>query len=229
MRKILGLGIMLCMLVMVGCGSPKNEGATASVTDNTTVNAEKVTEPTTADSPKILSDNALSFVYYSMNIPNDYTQKSGSGYVLRNINRKYGPVYCSRVLDNDKDVVEVSDETLSATIKSTLYINLKEYMEGDSMNATVEVLKSENVDVNGVKMKKFTASANMGEYLKPENTWDCYVYGYVFNTQDKYVDKTNKQPHILYGVVPGHSQDADQIAEVQKNMDAMVKTIKVID
>ena len=67
------------------------------------------------------------------------------------------------------------------------------------------------------EMKKFTASANMGEYLKPENTWDCYVYGYVFNTQDKYVDKTNKQPHILYGVVPGHSQDA------------MIKTIKVID
>lgn len=50
--------------------------------------------------------------------------------------------------------------------------------------------------------------------------WDCYVYGYIFETNTKTVG--------FFGLEQEQSQPKDKIELIKKNLDAMIKTVKLI-
>ena len=69
-------------------------------------------------------------------------------------------------------------------------------------------------------MKKFEGKLTLAKSSSDTNTtWDCYIYGYVFETKRNTI--------AFYGLEQEQSQPADKIALIKKNMDAMVQTIQI--
>ena len=78
-----------------------------------------------------------------------------------------------------------------------------------------------DIEVNGIKMKKFEGKLTLAKSSSDKDTtWDCYIYGYVLEAGPNTVG--------FFGLEQEQSQPADKIELIKKNMDAMVKTIKLI-
>lgn len=85
----------------------------------------------------------------------------------------------------------------------------------------MKVASVTDVDINGIKMKKFEGKLTLAKSSSDKDTtWDCYIYGYVLEAGPETVG--------FFGLEQEQSQPADKIELIKKNMDAMVKTIKLI-
>ena len=88
-------------------------------------------------------------------------------------------------------------------------------------NAVTKIDSISDVEVNGSKMKKFEGKMTVAKSsFELDTKWDCYIYGYAFESE--------RATMIFYGFEQEQSQPADEIAKMKKNMDAMIKTIRLV-
>ena len=98
---------------------------------------------------------------------------------------------------------------------------IAKHITGYTKDVPVTVTSVTDAEVNGIKMKKFEGKLTLAKSSSDTNTtWDCYIYGYVLEAGPKTVG--------FFGLEQEQSQPADKIELIKKNMDAMVKTIKLI-
>ncbi len=84
--------------------------------------------------------------------------------------------------------------------------------QGELNNASIEMISSEKVTVNGYESIRFVGTAPNA------SGWDCHVYGYTF-----LIDNI---PYAIVGIVSQKEQEADLIASNKEDVDLVASTIK---
>ena len=131
----------------------------------------------------------------------------------------------SNSFDNDEveSILETTEEKIEESISQLLWVDdgIAKHITGYTKDVPVTVTSVTDAEVNGIKMKKFEGKLTLAKSSSDTNTtWDCYIYGYVLEAGPKTVG--------FFGLEQEQSQPADKIELIKKNMDAMVKTIKLI-
>ena len=117
----------------------------------------------------------------------------------------------------------MTEEKISEYISQHVWTDdgISEQISGYTKNVPVTITSAIDTEVNGIKMKKFEGKLTLAKSSSDtDTTWDCYIYGYVLEAGPNTVG--------FFGLEQEQSQSADKIELIKKNMDAMVKTIKLI-
>lgn len=219
-------GMVMIMSLFAACGknnndSDNNKQTVESATyqeDNTTT---QVSESKAVNS--ILGEQSINFVEFSAQIPKGY-YKSGTGAeIVSKLNDSSAFHIAYPYADNKKILSNVNAEELSLKISDLMRIdddvavNTNAYI--GKTQTTIESIN--DIEINNTKMKKFEGKVTVSKSRYDIDTkWDCYIYGYIF--------ETSRSTMLFYGFEQEQSQPADKIAEIKKNMDAMIKTV-IID
>ena len=216
---------MLAASVLSGCGKQNdttgvNNDGSKQIQDSSTFKQES----TTNEADDLLDSQKKTFVGYSAQIPKGYMFTGNAGKIIFKSEDK-ADVYISRTMA-DKDTLllsDVTDEKISEYVSKYLWSDdgISKHIAGYTKDVPVSISSVNDVEVNGMKMKKFEGKLTLAKSSSDKDTtWDCYIYGYVFETNTKTVG--------FFGLEQEQSQPADKIELIKKNMDAMVKTIKLI-
>ena len=119
-------------------------------------------------------------------------------------------------------ISDVTKEKLSEHISQNLWVDdgIAKHITGYKKDVPVTLTSIADTEVNGIKMKKFEGKLTLAKSSSDtDTTWDCYIYGYVFET------RVNTM--VFYGLEQEQSQPSDKINLIKKHMDAMVKTIEI--
>lgn len=223
------VGTLMVASVLTGCGkkdnkvaSVNNEGSTqvSQIQENTFGTGEKQTEQSNA-----LLDNELQiFNGFTAQIPKGYVRTGTGGMIVFNQSDKID-LYISTSFEEKKTLPlsDISQDKIAENISKNLWIDggIAEHISGYTKNVPVTVTSVTDIEINGIKMKKFEGNLTLAKSSSDkETTWDCYIYGYVF--EDK-VDTVG-----FFGLEQEKSQPSDKIELIKKNMDAMIKTVKLI-
>ena len=134
-------------------------------------------------------------------------------------------LYISRILETKKKLPlsDLTEEKISEYISQHVWTDdgISEQISGYTKDVPVTLTSVADTEVNGIKMKKFEGKLTLAKSSSDtDTTWDCYIYGYVLEAGPNTVG--------FFGLEQEKSQPADKIELIKKNMDAMVKTIKLI-
>ena len=230
-KRLLALSagvMMLTASVLSGCGKEdnttnvKNEGST-QVTQ-TQGNSLNVEEKTTNQGNDLLDSQVNVFNGYTAKIPKGYKKTGNTGEVVFNQKDKTD-LYISSKMDSKSTLAlsDVNSEALVNYISKDLWNDdsISKEINGYTKDVPVVISSVNDVEVNGIKMKKFEGTLTLAKSSSDKDTtWDCYIYGYVFETKRSTI--------MFYGLEQEQSQPADKIELIKKNMDAMIKTVKLI-
>lgn len=222
-------GAMMAASLFAGCGKQdekavdvKNAGSTqvSQMQDSSSEGGEKQTE----QSVDLLDSQFQIFSGYTAQIPKGYSFTGQGGKIIFNSKDKTD-LYISRSFEKKSTLplTSVTQEVIAKNISDLLWIDdgIGEHISGYKKNVPVTVTSITDIEVNGIQMKKFEGKLTLAKSSsEKETTWDCYIYGYVFETGINTVS--------FFGLEQEQSQPSDKIELIKKNMDAMIKTVKLI-
>ena len=218
---------MLAASVLSGCGKEDNT-ATVNNGENSQVaqtqeSGSNKEEKSTSQSNDLLDSQVNVFNGYTAQIPKDYRKTGNTGEVVFNAKDKTD-LYISSKMDSKSSLAlsEVNSEKLVEYIAKDLWNDdsISKEIDGYTKDVPVVITSVNDTEVNGIKMKRFEGKLTLAKSSSDTNTtWDCYIYGYVFETKRNTI--------AFYGLEQEQSQPADKIALIKKNMDAMVQTIQI--
>lgn len=219
--------MMLAASVLSGCGKEDNT-ATVNNGENLQVaqtqeSGSNKEEKSTSQSNDLLESQTDIFTGYKAQIPKGYYKTGSTGKIIFNAADKTD-LYISSVLEANsvEPLSGINKEKISEYISELLWIDdgISKHITGYTKDVPVIVTSVADTEVNGIKMKRFEGKLTLAKSSSDTNTtWDCYIYGYVFETKRNTI--------AFYGLEQEQSQPADKIALIKKNMDAMVKTIEI--
>ena len=132
-------------------------------------------------------------------------------------------LYIAMVYDTTKKVLsEMNEQSISEYISRQMYADggISKHINGYTKDAPVKITTVSDTQVNGMKMKKYEGTITLAKSsVDKETTWDCYIYGYAFETTTTTI--------MYLGLEQEQSQTADKIELIKKNMDAIVETIEL--
>lgn len=220
-------GVMMAASLFAGCGKQdekavdvKNDGSTqvSQMQDSSSEGGEKQTE----QSVDLLDSQFSIFNGFTAQIPKRYVCTGTGGKIVFNRSDKTD-LYISTSFEEKKTLPlsDISQDKIAENISKNLWIDsgIAEHISGYTKNVPVTVTSVTDIEINGIKMKKFEGKLTLTK-SSSDTTWDCYIYGYVF--EDK-VDTVG-----FFGLEQEPSQPSDKIELIKKNMDAMIKTVKLI-
>ena len=221
------MGVLMITSVLAGCGKKENTTTAGnegnSQVSQTQESSSKSEEKSTSQSNDLLENKADIFTGFTVQIPKGYSKAGSAGKILFNASDKTD-LYISNILDTKKmePLSDVTKEKLSEHISQNLWVDdgIAKHITGYKKDVPVTLTSVADTEVNGIKMKKFEGKLTLAKSSSDtDTTWDCYIYGYVFET------RVNTM--VFYGLEQEQSQPADKIALIKKNMDAMVQTIQI--
>ena len=224
------MGALMITSVLAGCGKKENT-TTAGNEGNPQVSqtqesSSKSEEKSTSQSDDQLESQISIFNGFTAQIPKGYMFYSGSGggQIIFNSNDKTD-LYISRAFEEKSTLplTAVTQEVIAKNISDLLWLDdgIGKHISGYTKNVPVTVTSVMDTEVNGMQMKKFEGKLTLARSSSDrDTTWDCYIYGYVLEAGPNTVG--------FFGLEQEQSQPADKIELIKKNMNAMVKTIKLI-
>lgn len=221
------MGALMITSVLAGCGKKENTTTAGnegnSQVSQTQESSSKSEKKQTSSSEAMLESKSENFTGYTAQIPNGYKKIGNSGKIIFNANDKVD-LYISKILDTKKTepLSDITKEKISEYISQHVWTDdgISEQISGYTKDVPVTLTSVADTEVNGIKMKKFEGKLTLAKSSSDtDTTWDCYIYGYVFET------RVNTM--VFYGLEQEQSQPADKIALIKKNMDAMVQTIQI--
>ncbi len=222
------MGALMITSVLAGCGKKENT-TTAGNEGNPQVSqtqesSSKSEEKSTSQSNDQLESQISIFNGFTAQIPKGYSFTGTAGVIIFNPKDKTD-LYISRSFDKKSalPLTSVTGEKIEESISQLLWVDdgIAKHITGYTKDVPVTVTSVTDAEVNGIKMKKFEGKLTLAKSSSDTNTtWDCYIYGYVLEAGPKTVG--------FFGLEQEQSQPADKIELIKKNMDAMVKTIKLI-
>lgn len=221
------MGALMITSVLAGCGKKENTTTAGnegnSQVSQTQESSSKSEEKSTSQSNDLLESQTDIFTGYKAQIPKGYYKTGSTGKIIFNAADKTD-LYISSVLEANsvEPLSGINKEKISEYISELLWIDdgISKHITGYTKDVPVIVTSVADTEVNGIKMKRFEGKLTLAKSSSDTNTtWDCYIYGYVFETKRNTI--------AFYGLEQEQSQPADKIALIKKNMDAMVKTIEI--
>ena len=222
------MGALMITSVLAGCGKKENT-TTAGNEGNSQVSqmqesSSKSEEKSTSQSNDQLESQISIFNGFTAQISKGYSFTGTAGVIIFNPKDKTD-LYISRSFDKKSalPLTSVTGEKIEESISQLLWVDdgIAKHITGYTKDVPVTVTSVTDAEVNGIKMKKFEGKLTLAKSSSDTNTtWDCYIYGYVLEAGPKTVG--------FFGLEQEQSQPADKIELIKKNMDAMVKTIKLI-
>ena len=222
------MGALMVTSVLVGCGKKENTTTAGnegnSQVSQTQESSSKSEEKSTSQSNDQLESQISIFNGFTAQIPKGYSFTGTAGVIIFNPKDKTD-LYISRSFDKKSalPLTSVTGEKIEESISQLLWVDdgIAKHITGYTKDVPVTVTSVTDAEVNGIKMKKFEGKLTLAKSSSDTNTtWDCYIYGYVLEAGPKTVG--------FFGLEQEQSQPADKIELIKKNMDAMVKTIKLI-
>lgn len=222
------VGILMVASASVGCGKKaenvinvKNEGST-QITQTQNSNTIKQ-ESTTKEADILLGDEFEIFTGFESKIPKGYKMTAGSGGKVV-FNSDKADIYISRSFGRKKQMPlsEMTSESIAENISNILWIDdgIAMHIDAYTKDVPVSINSVNDTEINGIKMKKFEGKLTLAKSSSDKDTtWDCYIYGYVFEEQTNTI--------VYFGLEQEQSQTADKIELIKKNMDAIVNTISL--
>ena len=221
------MGALMITSVLAGCGKKENTTTAGnegnSQVSQTQESSSKSEEKSISQSNDLLESQTDIFTGYTAQIPKGYYKTGSTGKIIFNAADKTD-LYISSVLEANsvEPLSGINKEKISEYISELLWIDdgISEQISGYTKDVPVIVTSVADTEVNGIKMKRFEGKLTLAKSSSDTNTtWDCYIYGYVFETKRNTI--------AFYGLEQEQSQPADKIALIKKNMDAMVQTIQI--
>ena len=221
------MGALMITSVLAGCGKKENTTTAGnegnSQVSQTQESSSKSEEKSTSQSNDLLESQIAIFAGYKAQLPKGYTKIGNAGEIIFNEKDK-ADLYISRILETKKKLPlsDLTEEKISEYISQHVWTDdgISEQISGYTKDVPVTLTSVADTEVNGIKMKKFEGKLTLAKSSSDtDTTWDCYIYGYVFET------RVNTM--VFYGHKQEQSQPADKIALIKKNMDAMVQTIQI--
>lgn len=221
------MGALMITSVLAGCGKKENTTTAGnegnSQVSQTQESSSKSEEKSTSQSNDLLESQIAIFAGYKAQIPKGYYKTGSTGKIIFNAADKTD-LYISSVLEANsvEPLSGINKEKISEYISELLWIDdgISKHITGYTKDVPVIVTSVADTEVNGIKMKRFEGKLTLAKSSSDTNTtWDCYIYGYVFETKRNTI--------AFYGLEQEQSQPADKIALIKKNMDAMVQTIQI--
>ena len=223
------VGTLMVASALAGCGkrdnnvtSVNNEGSTqvSQIQENSFGTGKKQTE----QSNGLLDSELRIFNGFTAQIPKGYVCTGTGGIIIFNSSDKRD-LYISKSGGEKKTLPlsDISQDKIAENISKLLWIDggISEHISGYTKNVPVTVTSIIDTEVNGMQMKKFEGKLTLAKSSSDkETTWDCYIYGYVFETGINTVG--------FFGLEQEKSQPSDKIELIKRNMDAMIKTVKLI-
>ena len=222
------MGALMITSVLAGCGKKENTTTAGnegnSQVSQTQESSSKSEEKSTSQSNDQLESQISIFNGFTAQIPKGYSFTGTAGVIIFNPKDKTD-LYISRSFDKKSalPLTSVTGEKIEESISQLLWVDdgIAKHITGYTKDVPVTVTSVTDAEVNGIKMKKFEGKLTLAKSSSDTNTtWDCYIYGYVLEAGPKTVG--------FFGREQEQSQPADKIELIKKNMDAMVKTIKLI-
>lgn len=222
------MGALMITSVLAGCGKKENTTTAGnegnSQVSQTQESSSKSEEKLTSQSNDQLESQISIFNGFTAQIPKGYSFTGTAGVIIFNPKDKTD-LYISRSFDKKSalPLTSVTGEKIEESISQLLWVDdgIAKHITGYTKDVPVTVTSVTDAEVNGIKMKKFEGKLTLAKSSSDTNTtWDCYIYGYVLEAGPKTVG--------FFGLEQEQSQPADKIELIKKNMDAMVKTIKLI-
>ena len=222
------MGALMITSVLAGCGKKENTTTAGnegnSQVSQTQESSSKSEEKSTSQSNDLLESQTDIFTGYKAQIPKGYYKTGSTGKIIFNAADKTD-LYISSVLEANsvEPLSGINKEKISEYISELVWIDdgISKHITGYTKDVPVIVTSVADTEVNGIKMKRFEGKLTLAKSSSDTNTtWDCYIYGYVLEAGPKTVG--------FFGLEQEQSQPADKIELIKKNMDAMVKTIKLI-
>lgn len=222
------MGALMITSVLAGCGKKENTTPAGnegnSQVSQTQESSSKSEEKSTSQSNDQLESQISIFNGFTAQIPKGYSFTGTAGVIIFNPKDKTD-LYISRSFDKKSalPLTSVTGEKIEESISQLLWVDdgIAKHITGYTKDVPVTVTSVTDAEVNGIKMKKFEGKLTLAKSSSDTNTtWDCYIYGYVLEAGPKTVG--------FFGLEQEQSQPADKIELIKKNMDAMVKTIKLI-
>ena len=222
------MGALMITSVLAGCGKKENTTTAGnegnSQVSQTQESSSKSEEKSTSQSNDQLESQISIFNGFTAQIPKGYSFTGTAGVIIFNPKDKTD-LYISRSFDKKSalPLTSVTGEKIEESISQLLWVDdgIAKHITGYTKDVPVTVTSVTDAEVNVIKMKKFEGKLTLAKSSSDTNTtWDCYIYGYVLEAGPKTVG--------FFGLEQEQSQPADKIELIKKNMDAMVKTIKLI-
>ena len=222
------MGALMITSVLAGCGKKENTTTAGnevnSQVSQTQESSSKSEEKSISQSNDQLESQISIFNGFTAQIPKGYSFTGTAGVIIFNPKDKTD-LYISRSFDKKSalPLTSVTGEKIEESISQLLWVDdgIAKHITGYTKDVPVTVTSVTDAEVNGIKMKKFEGKLTLAKSSSDTNTtWDCYIYGYVLEAGPKTVG--------FFGLEQEQSQPADKIELIKKNMDAMVKTIKLI-
>lgn len=229
MRKITCVlaGVLIVASALAGCGKKdnitidKNEESTWTEINQTQDNNIIKQENTTKRSDDLLGESLEIFNGFESKIPKGYGKTGNAGQVVFNSDK--ADIYISRGLDSKKKLPlsDITSENIAENISDILWIDngIAKHVGGYTKDVPVSINSINDTEINGIKMKKFEGKLTLAKDIDKSTTWDCYIYGYIFEASTDTV--------VYFGIEREQSQPADKIELIKKNMDAIVNTISL--
>ena len=222
------MGALMITSVLAGCGKKENTTTAGnegnSQVSQTQESSSKSEEKSISQNNDLLENKADIFTGFTAQIPKGYYKTGSTGKIIFNAADKTD-LYISSVLEanSTEPLSGINKEKISEYISELLWIDdgISKHITGYTKDVPVIVTSVTDTEVNGIKMKKFEGKLTLAKSSSDKDTtWDCYIYGYVLEAGPNTVG--------FFGLEQEQSQSADKIELIKKNMDAMVKTIKLI-
>ena len=222
------MGALMITSALAGCGKKENTTTAGnegnSQVSQTQESSSKSEKKSTSQSNDQLESQISIFNGFTAQIPKGYSFTGTAGVIIFNPKDKTD-LYISRSFDKKSalPLTSVTGEKIEESISQLLWVDdgIAKHITGYTKDVPVTVTSVTDAEVNGIKMKKFEGKLTLAKSSSDTNTtWDCYIYGYVLEAGPKTVG--------FFGLEQEQSQPADKIELIKKNMDAMVKTIKLI-
>lgn len=218
--------MIMVMSLFVGCGKKNivldnNNDKTTQSSTNKEQNSNAQTIESKSEETDLLIEQEILFTGFFARVLKGYFKTGEGGKIV--FNESTGDKYISFTLvDNKKELSNVTAEQIENKIATKMYIDdsIAKNVKAYSKNATTKIESISDVEINSVPMKKFEGKVTVAKSSsEPDIKWDCFIYGYIFETE--------RSTMIFYGFEQEQSQPADEIAKMKKNMDAMIKTIRI--
>lgn len=222
------MGALMITSVLAGCGKKENTTTAGnegnSQVSQTQESSSKSEEKSISQSNDQLESQISIFNGFTAQIPKGYTCTGTAGSIIFNSKDKTD-LYISGIFDGKSTLplTSVTGEQIEKSVSQLLWSDngISKHIGGYTNDVPVKVASVTDVDINGIKMKKFEGKLTLAKSSSDKDTtWDCYIYGYVLEADPETVG--------FFGLEQEQSQPADKIELIKKNMDAMVKTIKLI-
>ena len=219
------MGALMITSVLAGCGKKENT-TTAGNEGNSQVgqtqeSSSKSEEKQSQQSSDLLENEKVVFSEFSAQIPKGYATTGTAGIVVYNP-KDTSNIYITRTIGSVKELAldDLTSENIASNISDYVWndYSISEQIKGYTKDVPVSISNVKDVEINGVKMKKYEGKLTLAKSSSDKDTtWDCYIYGYAFETK--------RNTKIFFGIEQEQSQPADKIELVKKNMDAMINTV----